>query len=135
MCSSDLLQGGHIQLEVNSLADTSSYIAAGTNVPLMICNDSRIDAYPDLPTTVENGFNVTYGKPRGFFAPAGTDAAVLSYISEKMAEVCEMPEFQEAMANLGFTVAYVDGPAAKERAVSWAESLTPVFEEMANIGG
>lgn len=101
----------------------------------MICNDSRIDAYPDLPTTVENGFNVTYGKPRGFFAPAGTDAAVLSYISEKMAEVCEMPEFQEAMANLGFTVAYVDGPAAKERAVSWAESLTPVFEEMANIGG
>ena len=36
---------------------------------------------------------------------------------------------------LGFTVAYVDGPAAKERAVSWAESLTPVFEEMANIGG
>lgn len=66
-------------------------------------------------------------KPRGFFAPAGTDAAVLSYISEKMAEVCEMPEFQEAMANLGFTVAYVDGPAAKERAVSWAESLTPVL--------
>lgn len=133
--SETALQGGHIQLEVNSLADTSSYIAAGTNVPLMICNDSRIDAYPDLPTTVENGFNVTYGKPRGFFAPAGTDAAVLSYISEKMAEVCEMPEFQEAMANLGFTVAYVDGPAAKERAVSWAESLTPVFEEMANIGG
>ena len=110
--SETALQGGHIQLEVNSLADTSSYIAAGTNVPLMICNDSRIDAYPDLPTT-----------------------AVLSYISEKMAEVCEMPEFQEAMANLGFTVAYVDGPAAKERAVSWAESLTPVFEEMANIGG
>lgn len=134
--SETALQGGHIQLEVNSLADTSSYIAAGSQqCPCMICNDSRIDAYPDLPTTVENGFNVTYGKPRGFFAPAGTDAAVLSYISEKMAEVCEMPEFQEAMANLGFTVAYVDGPAAKERAVSWAESLTPVFEEMANIGG
>ena len=82
-----------------------------------------------------DGFDVTYGKPRGFFAPAGTDEAVLQYISAKMAEVCEMPEFIEAMANLGFTVAYVDGPAAKERTISWAESLTPVFEDMAKIAG
>ena len=133
--SETALQGGHIQLEVNSLADTASYIAAGTNVPLLVCNDDRIDAFPDLPCTVENGFDVTYGKPRGFFAPKGTDEAVLSYISEKMKEVCEKPEFVEAMANLGFTVAYVDGPEAKERTLAWAESLTPVFEEMASIGG
>ena len=133
--SETALQGNHIQLEVNSLADTASYIAAGTNIPLLVCNEERIDAYPDLPCTVENGFNVTYGKPRGFFAPKGTDAAVLSYISGKMKEVCDRPEFVEAMANLGFTVAYVDGPAAKERTLAWAESLTPVFEEMASIGG
>ena len=133
--SETALQGNHIQLEVNSLADTASYIAAGTNIPLLVCNAERIDAYPDLPCTVENGFNVTYGKPRGFFAPKGTDAAVLSYISGKMKEVCDKPEFVEAMANLGFTVAYVDGPAAKERTLAWAESLTPVFEEMASIGG
>lgn len=133
--SETALQGNHIQLEVNSLVDTASYIAAGTNIPLLVCNEERIDAYPDLPCTVENGFNVTYGKPRGFFAPKGTDAAVLSYISGKMKEVCDKPEFVEAMANLGFTVAYVDGPAAKERTLAWAESLTPVFEEMASIGG
>lgn len=132
--SETALQGNHIQLEVNSLADTASYIAAGTNIPLLICNDARIDAYPDLPCTVENGFDVTYGKPRGFFAPKGTDQAILTYISEKMKEVCEKPEYVEAMGNLGFTVAYVDGPAAKERTLAWAESLTPVFEEMASIG-
>ena len=132
--SETALQGNHIQLEVNSLADTASYIAAGTNIPLLVCNEERIDAYPDLPCTVENGFNVTYGKPRGFFAPKGTDQAILTYISSKMKEVCDKPEFVEAMANLGFTVAYVDGPAAKERTLAWAESLTPVFEEMASIG-
>lgn len=131
--SETALQGNHIQLEVNSLADTASYIAAGTNIPLLVCNDTRIDAHPDLPCTVESGFDVTYGKPRGFFAPKGTDQEILTYISGKMKEVCEKPEFVEAMANLGFTVAYVDGPAAKERTLSWAESLTPVFEEMASI--
>ena len=133
--SETALQGGHIQLEVNSLADTNSYIAAGTNVPLMICNEERIEALPEVPSTVENGFNVTYTKPRGFFAPAGTDPAILEYISSKMAEVCEMPEFVEAMANLGFTVDYVDGAAAKERTIAWAESLVPVFEDMAKISG
>lgn len=133
--SETAMQGGHIQLEVNSLADTSSYIAAGTNIPLLICNDKRIDAHPDLECTVEAGFDVTYGKPRGFFAPKGTDESVLKYISGKMKEVCDKPEFVEAMGNLGFTVAYVDGPDAKSRALAWADSLTPVFEEMAKIGG
>ena len=52
--SETALQGNHIQLEVNSLADTASYIAAGTNVPLLVCNEERIEAYPDLPCTVEN---------------------------------------------------------------------------------
>ena len=132
--SETALQGGHIQLEVNSLADTNAYITAGTNIPLLICNDKRIDAYPDLPTTVENGYDVTYGKPRGFFAPKGTDQEILDYIAGKMEEVCKNEEFIEAMANLGFTVDFVPGPEAKERTLAWAESLTPVFEEMAKIG-
>ncbi len=131
--SETALQGGHIQIEVNSLADTSSYIAAGTNVPLLVCNDERIDACPDVPTTVESGFDVTYGKPRGFFAPKGTDEAVLKYISEKMSEVCQNDEFVKAMANLGFTVSYVDGADAKARTIEWADSLKPVFEEMSKI--
>ena len=133
--SETALQGGHIQLEVNSLADTNAYITAGTNIPLLICNPDRIDAFPDLPTTVENGWDVTYGKPRGFFAPKDTDQEVLDYIAGKMEEVCKNEDFIEAMANLGFTVEYVKGDAAKERTLAWAESLTPVFEEMASIGG
>lgn len=95
----------------------------------------RIDACPDVPTTVESGYDVTYGKPRGFFAPKGTDEAVLKYISEKMSEVCQNEDFVKAMSNLGFTVDYVDGAAAKERTIKWAEDLKPVFEEMAKIAG
>ena len=71
--------------------------------------------------------------PRGFFAPKGTDEAVLKYISEKMGEVCENEEFVKAMANLGFTVSYVDGADAKARTIEWADSLKPVFEEMSKI--
>ena len=37
------------------------------------------------------------------------------------------------MSNLGFTVDYVDGAAAKERTIKWAEGLKPVFEEMSKI--
>lgn len=133
--SETAMQGGHIQLEVNSLADTASYIAAGTNVPLLVCNDERIEAFPDLACTVESGYDVTYGKPRGFFAPAGTDPAILQYISDKMKTVCENPDYVKDMANLGFTVSYVDGAQAKQRSLDWAESLAPVFEDMAQIAG
>ena len=133
--SETALQGGHIQLEVNSMADTASYVAAGTNIPLLVCHTERVDTLPDVPCTVEAGYDVTYSKPRGFFAPAGTDESVLTYLSSKLKEVTENPEFVEDMANLGLTVEYVDGPEAKERTIAWAESLTPVFEEMAQISG
>ncbi len=129
--SETALQGNHIQLEVNSLADTNAYIAAGTNVPLAICNAERIDKFPDLPCTVELGWNVTYTKPRGFFAPKGTSQEALAYLSSKIKDVCAKDEFVEAMANLGFTVDYVDGAAAKERTIAWMNELKPVFEEMA----
>lgn len=59
--------------------------------------------------------------------------AVLKYISEKMSEVCQNEDFVKAMSNLGFTVDYVDGAAAKERTIKWAEELKPVFEEMSKI--
>ena len=62
-------------------------------------------------------------------------AAPISYISEKMGEVCQNEDFVKAMSNLGFTVDYVDGAAAKERTIKWAEDLKPVFEEMAKIAG
>ena len=102
--SETALLGNHIQLEVNSLADTNANIKGGANIPLLICNEERIEAYPEIPCTVENGYNVTYTKPRGFFAPKGTDPAILSYLSEKIGEVCEKEEFIAAMANLGFTI-------------------------------
>ncbi len=128
--SETALMGNHIQLEVNSLADTNANIAAGKTIPLAICNEDRITKFPELPSTVELGWNVTYTKPRGFFAPKGTDPAAIAYLSAKISEVCKQQEFVDAMANLGFTVDYVDGPAAKTRTIAWAESLKPIFEEM-----
>ena len=129
--SETALMGNHIQLEVNSLADTNANIAAGKTIPLAICNEDRITKFPELPSTVELGWNVTYTKPRGFFAPKGTDPAAIAYLSAKISEVCKQQEFVDAMANLGFTVDYVDGPAAKARTLAWAEGLKPIFEEMA----
>ena len=128
--SETALQGNHIQLEVNSLADTNSYIAAGTNIPLAVCSADRIKKYPDIPSTVELGWNVTYTKPRGFFAPKGTSPEALAYLSGKIKDVCGKQEFVDAMANLGFTVDYVDGAKAKERTINWKNELVPVFEAM-----
>lgn len=50
-----------------------------------------------------------------------------------MSEVCQNEDFVKAMANLGFTVSYVDGADAKARTIEWADSLKPVFEEMSKI--
>ncbi len=51
-----------------------------------------------------------------------------------MSEVCQNEGLRKkAMSNLGFTVDYVDGAAAKERTIKWAEELKPVFEEMSKI--
>lgn len=128
--SKTALMGNHIQMETNSCADIRSSIESGDTIPLMVCNDTEVAALPDVPSTLEKGVNVTFAKPRGYYAPKGTSQEQLDLIAATFELVCKNEDFQKKIAELGLEVKFVNGKDAKERVSAWVADLKPVFVEM-----
>jgi tripartite-type tricarboxylate transporter receptor subunit TctC len=118
-----------IQLETCTASEIPGVVASGDNIPLLVVNGTRIKSYPTVPSTVEKGIQVSTAKPRGYFAPKGTDPAVLKALSDALKSVSQDPEFVTLMEdNLKFDVNYVDGPEAKAMMVSWFTELKPYYD-------
>ena len=116
-----------VQLSVNTASELPGVVASGDNIPLLVINDKRIKYYPDVPTTVEKGVNVTISKPRGFFGPKGMNPAHVKVIEDALRAVSNDPEFLESMDKLGFDVIFVGGEEAKKKAEGWLAEMKPFY--------
>ena len=71
------LMGGHVDMASTAIAPAQAHIKAGTLRPLAVFGDSRLKAYPDVPTLKELGYNVGSPTLYGISAPAGTPRKVV----------------------------------------------------------
>lgn len=126
--------GNHVQLSVNSCADIQTAITSGDHIPLLTVGDRRAEFLPDTPCTQELGYEVVTTKPRGWYAPKGMDQAQITVLQEAVKKVCENPEFEKRILELGLEVNYVPGDELKEKIGGWVEDLEPVFVQMKEEG-
>lgn len=89
----------------------SSVTSAGENLKsgkvkaLAVLGDARIDALPDVPSTGELGYEGLEIKQWvGVFAPAGTDAAVISQLNADINEALQNQAFIDTVTPLDWTL-------------------------------
>jgi tripartite-type tricarboxylate transporter receptor subunit TctC len=127
--SKTALMGNHIQVETNSSSDIRSSVQSGDCIPLMVVNDTRIKALPNVPTSIEKGINVSTAKPRGYYAPKGTPQVAIDYLSNAIKKVTEMPEFATTVENLGLQVEFTSGSDSVQKVGKWVVELKPFFAQ------
>ena len=95
------LVGGQVQLSVQSLPSSISFIKSGKLKVLGVVNEKRVTALPDVPTLGETikGFGSTPWY--GLFAPAGTPKAVVNQLQAEVAKALEGKDAQEKLAAVG----------------------------------
>lgn len=71
------LLGGHVDMASTAIAPAQAHIKAGTLRPLAVFGDTRLKAYPDVPTLKELGYNVGSPVLYGISAPKGTPKEVV----------------------------------------------------------
>ncbi len=84
---------------------------------IAVLDDARSSALPDVPTAVEQGFNVKAYTWNAFFLPKGTPDAIVQKLNHAMIEAMKTPELRQRMDALGLkivsedraTPAYLDG--------------------------
>jgi len=101
--------GGHADTTFTLTAQSIPHIKAGKLKPLAVMGRKRHPELPDVGTSIEQGFNVTYTIWRAVLAPRGTPGPVIEKLASAFKQVTEDKSFQALVKQLGDTPGYV-GP-------------------------
>lgn len=95
--------GGNIDATTTSLSPLLSYIDAGQMAPILVFSDERLEDYPDVPTTVENGWDLTDGNDRAIFVHADTPDAIVEKLETALKDVYDSEEYQSYAERVNLT--------------------------------
>ena len=71
------LLGGHVTMAATAIAPAQAHMKAGTLRPMAVFGNTRLKAFPEVPTLKELGYNVGSPTLYGISAPRGTPREVV----------------------------------------------------------
>jgi tripartite-type tricarboxylate transporter receptor subunit TctC len=102
--------GGHVEMTAGGPAAISGHVKAGKMRPIVSWGGKRHEAYPEIPTFKELGYDIEYYIWAGMFAPSGTSEAVMKVLRDAARKTVEDPDFKKTMANVNSPIQYMDAP-------------------------
>lgn len=112
--------GNIIQLGELTEVTALQYVSTGELKGLAILGESRSPRLPDLPTAVEQGFDVIVGNTLGIVAPAGTPPEVIAHYESALRAATENPDVISQVESKG---SYIQFQTAEEYAAWWQETF------------
>ena len=97
----ELLAEG-VDVVTAALVEAGPLLKAGQIKVLGVMADERLDAFPDVPTLREQGFDWTMSSWIGVGAPAGLPDAVRNRLSSALEDAAEDAQYVEALERAGF---------------------------------
>lgn len=104
------LMGGHVDLYMAIISNVSKNDLDA----VAVFAEERVDAAPDVPTSVEQGFATTASWWGGVFAPKGIPADVKTTLVDACQQTAEKERFIETLASLGTLVQFRDSEGVQK---------------------
>lgn len=121
--------GGQVQAGFNDPASAMQHVTAGKLKALAVAMPKRLDAFPELPTFVENGHDVQIQVWVALGTNAGTPRPVIDKLNEVLLAALRDPEIAKRLASVGFAISSpsVDEASAfaRKQLVDWEAFLKP----------
>lgn len=93
--------GGFTQAMTGDMSEIVGFLKAGDVRVLAVLTDERIVGFEDLPTAVEQGYDVVAGNWRGLYIPRGVSDDTFQMWAGHLQQVADSDEWKEAMAANG----------------------------------
>lgn len=117
------LQSGAIDVMPAVLGASIEGIRAGNFVPLALFDTEASSFLPDVPVApaLNDGYAtyLPWGPFFGVFVREGTPDDAVEALTAAYAGAVEAPDFQELMANRGFSIMNISGDEAREFLTAW----------------
>jgi tripartite-type tricarboxylate transporter receptor subunit TctC len=85
--------GGHAEVLYEQIGDVRRFVDGKQLKPVIVFASKRDPNFPDVPTSVELGHNVTLPQFRAIMVKAGTDAKVVKTLADALAGAVKDPEY------------------------------------------
>ena len=105
-----ILLGGHVEMTAGGPAAIASHVRAGRLRTIASWGGKRLDAFPDLPTFKELGYDIEYYIWAGMFTPRGTPEPVMKILRDAVKKAVDDPDFKGMMAKVDSPIQYLDAP-------------------------
>ncbi len=93
------LLGGHIDVVAGTGGAMMPYVESDEIRILGVASDERTDAFPDVPTFKEAGFDISVGVDFLMVAPKDTPDEIVAILEEAVLEAAESEAFMEFVEN------------------------------------
>jgi len=105
------------------------HVREGRLKPLAVAMPTRLEAYPQLPTCKELGYDVEVPLWIGLGVPAATPAPVVARLSEALSMALKEPEVGRRLGSVGVSITPASSAAANSFAskqlAEWGDFLKP----------
>jgi len=126
-----ILLGGHVEMTVGGPAAIASHVKAGRLRPIVGWGAKRHEAFPQVPTFKELGYDIEYYIWAGVFAPKGTPEPVMKTVRDAVRKAVDDPDFKATMQKIDSPIQYLDAP---EFAKYWANDAKRLAEAVKAVG-
>ncbi|WP_291797904.1 tripartite tricarboxylate transporter substrate binding protein [Brevibacterium sp.] len=123
------VMGGQVEVATIQLGEAMPQIEAGTIKPVVTFAEERVDYLPDVPTAVEEGYDVPVSQYRALALPAGADEEVLSTLRAGVAEITQTEAYQQFNEDNFLTPAEISGDEVREQWTDLADRYAALVEE------
>ena len=125
------LLGGRVDAALQWPSQFKAQVDARQLRVIAVTGRDRVPVLPDVPTAIEQGYDVDMVMWRGLAAPKGTPNNVIARLETAVRRVVASPRFREVSATLGFEPAFL--PANEFGKVIAADD-TAIGRLMAQLG-
>lgn len=126
------LLGQKIQVGFSGLAEFEGQVAAGELRVLAVSGDERLteEVLADVPTLTESGIDLVFTNWRGVVAPPGISDARRAELIDYLTRMHDSPEWQQALADNGWTDAFTTGDEFAQFLVDQDERVSTTLKEL-----
>ena len=111
------LLGGHVQAILGNPSEMAGQVDAGKVRLIGAASLERVEAFPDVPTLLEQGMEIVGEQWRGIVAPKDTPDEIVQKLDALVREAIEDPGFQKWQRDARMSPGY-QGPAQYQRTIA-----------------
>lgn len=124
------IAGNHVNAGIQTFTGMEQHVASGNMRLLAVLNPERVNEFPDAPTALEQGYDVSWGSWRGMVLPKGTPEEVRATLSNAFKKAFDNPEYQEKAQKAMMQTSYRDAEEFKALVDKQYPDLVKVLKEL-----